>query len=74
MLDMINSSDDYVSTSSCSGRIALFQTDKLNKGGRWLLVEHQEVTAEMVIAGMIVIVFFMIVSFQFILFCLLLLI
>ena len=42
----INRHPDYVTTSSCSGRVALFATfgDAHDRGGRWLLVQHATVT------------------------------
>ena len=42
----INRHPDYVTTSSCSGRVALFATfgEERNRGGRWLLVQHATVT------------------------------
>ena len=42
----INRHPDYVTTSSCSGRVSLFATfgDEHNRGGRWLLVQHATVT------------------------------
>jgi tRNA(Phe) wybutosine-synthesizing methylase Tyw3 len=35
----INSLEDYVTTSSCSGRIAVYK-DTHNKGVDWLVVIH----------------------------------
>ena len=42
----INRHPDYVTTSSCSGRVSLFATfgDEHNRGGRWLFVQHATVT------------------------------
>ena len=42
----INRHPDYVTTSSCSGRVSLFATfgDERNRGGRWLFVQHATVT------------------------------
>jgi tRNA wybutosine-synthesizing protein 3 len=45
ILDLINSHKDYVSTSSCSGRIAVYEAVK-DKGVQWLLVKHAPVTID----------------------------
>jgi tRNA(Phe) wybutosine-synthesizing methylase Tyw3 len=44
----INSLPDYVTTSSCSGRVALFHrsSDGANKGGTWLLAKHAQLDAD----------------------------
>eukprot|EP00750_Incisomonas_marina_P008414 INCI15464.1.p1 GENE.INCI15464.1~~INCI15464.1.p1 ORF type:complete len:1531 (+),score=238.79 INCI15464.1:3380-7972(+) len=43
LVNDFNSSPDYVTTSSCSGRICLFESHSSDrgKGGRWLLVNHR---------------------------------
>lgn len=41
----LNSHPDYVTTSTCSGRIALFASAP-GRGGRWLLVEHRTVSLD----------------------------
>ncbi|EDQ92050.1 uncharacterized protein MONBRDRAFT_5697 [Monosiga brevicollis MX1] len=48
LLNFINELDDYVTTSSCSGRIALFceQQDARKRTGTWLLASHDVVTVE----------------------------
>jgi len=50
LVHAINVHADYVTTSSCSGRISLFATLRDHrrgfKGGRWLLVKHATVTAD----------------------------
>ena len=46
----LNAHDDYVTTSCCSGRIALFQSSTAGRGGRWLLVEHRTVSFDEVVA------------------------
>ena len=45
LVSLINSTSDFYTTSSCSGRIALFQPlhPTQSKRGRWLLIEHQQV-------------------------------
>lgn len=40
----INNLPDYVTTSSCSGRISCFRDDNRTKGIEWLLVKHRTVT------------------------------
>ena len=42
LVDLINSKEDYYSTSSCSGRIVLIRQAKKNKA-KWLFVSHREV-------------------------------
>eukprot|EP00960_Hanusia_phi_P050809 760443-Hanusia_phi.AAC.2 len=65
MLEELNQHPDYVSTSSCSGRIAIFwepssgcgpqeesqgdKEGKKTKGGQWLLCKHAHVTANEVL-------------------------
>jgi tRNA wybutosine-synthesizing protein 3 len=51
LIHAINAHDDYVTTSSCSGRIALFETVD-DQRGRWLLVEHATVTSAQVEAAL----------------------
>jgi tRNA wybutosine-synthesizing protein 3 len=51
MIEHINLHPAYVTTSSCSGRIALFLEDaeikrQRSKGGRWLLCLHSKVRKE----------------------------
>ena len=54
LLDYINNLTNFVTTSSCSGRISVFKTNAgVSKGGEWLYVEHEprsleEVTAEVI--------------------------
>jgi tRNA(Phe) wybutosine-synthesizing methylase Tyw3 len=49
----LNRHRDYVTTSSCSGRVALFESPALGRtAGRWLLVEHRTVTADELIAAL----------------------
>ena len=53
ILAVINRHPDAVSTSSCSGRISIFQTGDTNckkksRGGGWLLVSHDAVTFDQV--------------------------
>jgi len=52
LIAAINEHDDYVTTSSCSGRIALFETAVDDQRGRWLLVEHAPVTRAQVEAAL----------------------
>ena len=47
LVDRINATPHYYTTSSCSGRISLFQhyhSDGKGKSGQWLLCEHGTVT------------------------------
>ena len=47
LVNRINATPNYYTTSSCSGRIALFEHssgDGRGKGGRWLLCEHNAIT------------------------------
>lgn len=52
LLELINSNDDYVSTSSCSGRAVVF-LDGDNNGqgeeaqGRWLMTRHKQFGEEL---------------------------
>lgn len=46
LVSYINSLSDYVSTSSCSGRISLHLTDKRGKGVNWIFVKHNLVSEE----------------------------
>ena len=50
LIDLINSTDDFFTTSCCSGRIVVFQHDDPAqlKAGRWLLVEHARVDMDRV--------------------------
>ena len=53
LVHAINRHKDYVTTSSCSGRIALYESDsRWRPGGRWLLVEHRQVTLSEVEAAL----------------------
>ena len=43
-LQKLNHHQDFVSLSSCSGRIIIFVgSDNVKKGCQWILVEHEEV-------------------------------
>lgn len=43
-LQKLNQHQDFVSLSSCSGRIIIFVgSDNVKKGCQWILVEHEEV-------------------------------
>jgi tRNA wybutosine-synthesizing protein 3 len=50
LVSFLNSHNDYVTTSSCSGRISIYRDDNLTltKSIRWLLVQHSEVTSSAV--------------------------
>ncbi len=53
LLDLINSYDDYFTTSSCSGRIVLIEKrGKRKDQARWLLASHDKVTLDQVIASL----------------------
>ncbi|MFH0798358.1 MAG: tRNA wybutosine-synthesizing 3 family protein [Candidatus Woesearchaeota archaeon] len=45
LLDKINSSPDYETTSSCSGRIVMLETQKKDKS-EWLFKSHSAVSAK----------------------------
>jgi len=46
-LNNLNSHQDYVSLSSCSGRIIIFISgENVKKGCHWILVKHDKVTTE----------------------------
>jgi tRNA wybutosine-synthesizing protein 3 len=42
-MDIINKSQHYETTSSCSGRISVFVEKEGKKVGRWIFVSHQKV-------------------------------
>ena len=48
----INRHPDLVTTSSCSGRIVLFEAAASGRGGRWLLVQHATVSIDEVTAAL----------------------
>lgn len=64
MINTINAHPDYVTSSSCSGRIAVFcgetatlngneaRTDLITKGGKWLIAEHATITFEQLATGL----------------------
>ena len=67
LLQFINSLEDYVTTSSCSGRHSIFMHSKVttvepnsdfvatNSGkgcGRWLLVKHEPITVKDVLCAL----------------------
>ena len=59
LVQLLNAADDYVTTSSCSGRICLFQqikkpADSSTKaaGGGWLLIEHSLVDLSQVLQAL----------------------
>jgi tRNA wybutosine-synthesizing protein 3 len=52
LLELINACEDYVSTSSCSGRVVVFlDADKVEEGedtsGRWLMTRHTQFEGSM---------------------------
>mmetsp|Transcript_53141 Transcript_53141/g.94838 ORF Transcript_53141/g.94838 Transcript_53141/m.94838 type:complete len:342 (-) Transcript_53141:1226-2251(-) len=55
VIDLINGHADAVTTSSCSGRVSIFHSGeamgvkKKSRGGGWLLVSHDPITAQAVI-------------------------
>ncbi|KAF4135811.1 Met-10+ like-protein [Phytophthora infestans] len=63
MIKTINAHPDYVTSSSCSGRIAVFcgiaasgndheaGTDLITKGGKWLIAEHATITFDQLAAA-----------------------
>ena len=46
LVDFINGLPDFVTTSSCSGRISLYRDENSTKGIKWLKVVHGTVTAQ----------------------------
>lgn len=46
LLDLINSQKDYFTTSSCSGRVLLYQTTGKKNETTWLRVSHQPITKD----------------------------
>ncbi|KAL7996395.1 putative tRNA wybutosine-synthesizing protein [Plasmopara halstedii] len=64
MIKIINAHPDYVTSSSCSGRIAVFcgeaatttdsetNSNLITKGGKWLLAEHATITFDQLVAGL----------------------
>ena len=50
----LNRHADFVTTSSCSGRIVLFEGARAGRGGKWLLVSHATVTVEDVTSALAV--------------------
>jgi tRNA wybutosine-synthesizing protein 3 len=52
LVNYINSTPQYYTTSCCSGRITLLLEKGTRKGGEWLLASHDPVTYEQV-AGVI---------------------
>ncbi|KAG7393676.1 tRNA methyltransferase tyw3 [Phytophthora pseudosyringae] len=64
MIKTINAHPDYVTSSSCSGRIAVFcgeaatgngndsGTDLITKGGKWLVAEHATITLDQLVAAL----------------------
>jgi tRNA wybutosine-synthesizing protein 3 len=44
LVAFINNLPDYVTTSSCSGRISCFRDNNRTKGIEWLLVKHRTIT------------------------------
>lgn len=53
LVQSINRSADYVTTSSCSGRVVLYAAAPGGRGGRWLLVRHGTVTIAEVDAALL---------------------
>ncbi|KAK1947897.1 tRNA wybutosine-synthesizing protein 2/3/4 [Phytophthora citrophthora] len=64
MIKTINAHPDYVTSSSCSGRIAVFcgeaaagngkegQSDLITKGGKWLIAEHGTITFDQLMTAL----------------------
>jgi tRNA wybutosine-synthesizing protein 3 len=46
LVDFINDLPDYVTTSSCSGRISVFRDENSTKGIQWILVVHGVITVK----------------------------
>jgi tRNA wybutosine-synthesizing protein 3 len=46
LVDFINDLPDYVTTSSCSGRISVFRDENSTKGIQWILVVHGVITVQ----------------------------
>ncbi|KAL3666577.1 hypothetical protein V7S43_008204 [Phytophthora oleae] len=64
MIKTINAHPDYVTSSSCSGRIAVFcgeaavgngkegGSDLITKGGKWLIAEHGTITYDQLVTAL----------------------
>ncbi|KAG7402155.1 tRNA methyltransferase tyw3 [Phytophthora boehmeriae] len=60
LIRTINANANYVTSSSCSGRIAVFcgeaaagdGSDLITKGGKWLIAEHAPITFEQLTAAL----------------------
>ena len=48
LVELLNSNDDYYTTSSCSGRIMLLVPAKTKKDTKWLFVSHEPVALKQV--------------------------
>lgn len=50
LLDIINDTDDYYTSSSCSGRMILFETEEAGSkyDVRWIMVSHDKVKSEQI--------------------------
>ena len=46
LVDFVNDLPDFVTTSSCSGRISVFRDENSTKGIQWILVVHGAITTE----------------------------
>ena len=46
LVDFVNELPDFVTTSSCSGRISVFRDENSTKGIQWILVVHGAITTE----------------------------
>ncbi len=51
LIDDINETENYFTTSSCSGRISIFTINKENKKNtsNWILVSHEKVTFDQIL-------------------------
>ncbi|KAF4322953.1 hypothetical protein JM18_000281 [Phytophthora kernoviae] len=60
LIKTINANPNYVTSSSCSGRIAVFcgeaatgnGSDLITKGGKWLIAEHATITFDQLVAAL----------------------
>ena len=49
IIRFINSLDNFVTTSSCSGRISLYVNERSSKGIKWLSVKHEPISDQIIL-------------------------
>jgi tRNA G37 N-methylase Trm5/tRNA(Phe) wybutosine-synthesizing methylase Tyw3 len=50
---LINLHSNYVTTSSCSGRISIYESGEATKGIKWLLVKHETISKSDVVGAVV---------------------